>query len=156
MEPVLLLEEKLECPYCKLNTLSHKSYLHEIPTGLIQIEVFECEKCGFKIRDVRDFEEKAHIKIEIEIKNETDLNIIIYKSKMAKIKIPELGIEIEPGLEPQSSITTVEGILEEILDKIGPYLNEEKRDELEKAKMGKIKFKIIIEDPSGLSFIKNN
>jgi zinc finger protein len=52
-------------------------------------------------------------------------------------------------------LTTIEGILEIILDQLGDSCKEEKCKKLEDAKNGKIPFTLIINDESGLSFIQS-
>ncbi|MEM0173641.1 MAG: hypothetical protein QXV69_04580 [Sulfolobaceae archaeon] len=152
MEPILLSEEILRCPLCN-SELSHKSYVYDSGiTGLLLIEIFECKVCGFRIRDVKPFEVKGKVRIEYKVKSPEDINLIVYRSAYAKISIPELGIEIE-SIDSKGVITTIEGIFEEILERIGNEIGE-KKVEIEKAMKGEIEYTIIIEDPMGQSFIR--
>jgi len=154
VEPILLSEETLKCPVCN-GSLSHKSYIYDSGvTGLLLIDVFECKSCGFRIRDVKPFESGNPIRIEYKVKTPEDVNTIVYKSAYAKLIIPELGIEVEP-IDAKGIITTIEGLFEYILDKIGE-VSEEVISKITKAMKGEIEYTLIIDDPSGQSFVRKN
>ncbi|BFI75048.1 ZPR1 zinc finger domain-containing protein [Sulfurisphaera ohwakuensis] len=154
-EPKLLYEGKHICPVCHKETLVIKEYVYEAPkVGKLELSVWECENCGFRVRDVKPFETLTPIKLEYKIETENDLNTIVYRSAFASIIIPELGVEITAGSAYQGIITTVEGILEIIIDQINEC-NEKTCKDIFEAKEGKKPFTLIIEDPSGLSFIQS-
>ncbi len=156
MMPVLIYEETLQCPICKRDTLKHSEYVYDSgPGGVLNITVFSCSNCGFNEKFVKPFEESKPIEIRFEVKSEDDLNVLVYRSPTAQLEIPELGISTEPGELYQGIITTVEGLLEDIIDTIGDFCDEECIKKLQDAKEGKIKFTIVLQDPSGLSFVRS-
>lgn len=155
-EPKLIFEETLVCPVCKKNSLKARDYLYETPnTGKLVLSNWVCEECGYRFRDVKPYETYEPKIIELKVEDVEDLNIIVYRSAFAKIIIPELEIEVDPAGASQGYITTVEGILEIILDEIGDYCDENCLNKINSAMNGEMKFSLIIEDESGLSFIKS-
>lgn len=96
-----------------------------------------------------------------------DLNRQIIKSDFASLKIPEIEFEI-PELTQKSILTTVEGVLERISENIqsdiqlrqqyDPELCDKLKDFLIKVnelRLLRKPFHLIIDDPSGESFIQN-
>ncbi|WP_338603485.1 ZPR1 zinc finger domain-containing protein [Sulfolobus tengchongensis] len=155
-EPKIIFEELLICPVCKTKSLKAIDYLYDAhDAGKLVLSNWYCENCGYRFRDVKPYETREPKIIELKIENENDLKTIIYRSAFAKIIIPELGIEIEPAGVSQGYISTVEGVLEILLDEVGGYCDEECENRIKKAMEGKITFTLIIEDEAGLSFIKS-
>ena len=154
-EPKLLYEGKHICPVCNRETLIVREYIYEAPkAGKLLLSVWECESCGFRVRDVKPFETLSPIRIEMKVEGKEDLNTFVYRSAFANVIIPELGVEITAGAGYQGVITTIEGILEIVIDQITDC-NEETCKDIFKAKEGEKPFTLIIEDPSGLSFVQS-
>ncbi|WP_069284733.1 ZPR1 zinc finger domain-containing protein [Saccharolobus sp. A20] len=156
-EPKLLFEETLTCPVCKKNTLHARDYLYEVPiAGMLILSNWVCENCGYRFRDVKPYETNKPKLIKYKVENKDDLKTIVYRSPFGKIIIPELELEIEPASASQGYITTVEGILEIVLDQIESYCDDNCMNMINNAMDGKISFTLMIEDESGLSFIKSD
>jgi len=156
MEPKLIFEEKLKCPICGKNTLIAKDYLYESKnTGKLILSNWVCSNCSYNYRDVKPYETYTPKKIELKIENENDLNTLVYRSAFASMFIPELDVEVTPMAGSQGIISTVEGLIEAIIDNLGSLCDENNCKSLYKAKNGELTFTLIIEDPSGLSFIKS-
>lgn len=154
-EPKLLYEGKHICPVCHKETMIIREYLYEAPkVGKLELSVWECESCGYRVRDVKPFETLTPIRIEYKVESENDLNTFVYRSAFATILLPELGVEVTAGTAYQGVLTTIEGLLEIIIDQIMDC-NENSCKEIFDAKRGKKQFTIVIEDPSGLSFIQS-
>ena len=153
---------KIKCPRCDYE-FQVSEYMYEIPlVGKILISTGKCGECGYKYSDVRALESKGPQKLTLEVKSLEDLNALVIRASSATIKIPELGVEIKPGPASQGYITTVEGILDRVLQVItmlkgDPEVNEKERSKREelirKAMEGKINFTLIIIDPEGVSRI---
>ena len=43
-----------------------------------------------------------------------DLRVVVYRSPQARVVIPEIGAEIEPGEISDGEVTTVEGVVTRI------------------------------------------
>lgn len=154
-EPKLLYQGKHICPVCHKETFVIKEYLYEAPkVGKLELSVWECENCGYRVRDIKPFETLSPIRLEMKVNGKEDLNTFVYRSAFASVFIPELGVEITAGTAYQGVVTTIEGILEIIVDQIEDC-NEKTCKDLFEAKEGEKPFTLIIEDPSGLSFIQS-
>jgi zinc finger protein len=135
---------------------------HEIPFfGGVMESVAHCSSCGYRHTDVMVLEENEPVRYILKIDKE-NISTRVVKSGRATIKIPELGIEITPGIESEGYISNVEGVLvriEDVLTMIKKWKKEKayKADELlekiKRVKEGKAKITLIIEDPSGNSAI---
>jgi len=154
-EPKLIYEGRHICPVCHRETFVIREYIYEAPkVGKLELSVWECESCGYRVRDIKPLETFSPIRIEMKVERKEDLNTFVYRSAFANLYIPELGIEVTAGSAYQGVITTIEGILEIIIDQISEC-DEEKCKDIFKAKEGEKPFTLIIEDPSGLSFIQS-
>jgi zinc finger protein len=122
-----------------------------------------CE-CGYKYSDVIVPEAKEGMRYKIKVCNFT-LSARVIKSSSATIKIPELEVEVIPGVSSQGFISNVEGVLLRIEEaaKIAKEWNKGDKEKLEKcekiiealeeARAGKRELTLIIEDPTGNSAI---
>nr|CAG4637037.1 EOG090X06TU [Ceriodaphnia reticulata]SVE72958.1 EOG090X06TU [Ceriodaphnia reticulata] len=130
---------------------------------------FECDHCGFKNNEVQSgdkIQEKGAL-IHCSISSLKDLNRQVIKSDYATVKIPEIDFEIPPQSK-RGEITTVEGILNRCiagLEQDQPVRKALDPDSAEKidafiqvlieTKTLKKPFTIVIDDPSGNSYVEN-
>nr|SVE76406.1 EOG090X06TU [Daphnia longispina] len=130
---------------------------------------FECEHCGFKNNEVQSgdkIQEKGAL-IRVSITSTRDLNRQVIKSDYATVKIPEIEFEIPPQSK-RGEITTIEGILSRCiagLEQDQPVRKALDSDSAEKieafiqvltdTKKCEKPFTIVIDDPSGNSFVEN-
>ena len=166
-EPVKLHEEVTKCPVCGKETLHLTAYVYEVPmVGSVTMTVGKCTSCGFTFRDVRVAEEKQPQRLILEVEKPDDLNILVVRAPSATVKVSGLveegDLEMKPGPIADGFITTVEGVLhrfKEILDFLceEPEVDREKcmkvKRALEEAIEGKRRFRLILEDPEGVSAI---
>jgi len=155
----------IKCPVCKKEELELKELEYNVEYfGKVLLLTEICKNCGFKHSDVYQLESKEPCLIKACIECEEDLSMKVIKSSNATIRIPEFGINIYPGPSSNGFISNIEGLLErieEILDFLSFTSNDEGKqkrckeliEKIKKARDGKIKFTIIIEDPSGNSAI---
>lgn len=161
MEPHKIFSVVGRCPACGSENLDMSAYTYEIPHfGEVIIEVRKCSNCGYRKSDVSTLKQGGDVKIIFPVKNQEDLNALVIKSSTATIEIPELGVEIFPGPAAQGYITTIEGLLERILENTPSECFEENNScnefvkKVKKAMNGEISFTIILTDPHGKSTIK--
>nr|CAG4649358.1 EOG090X06TU [Scapholeberis mucronata]SVE93639.1 EOG090X06TU [Scapholeberis mucronata] len=130
---------------------------------------FECDHCGFKNNEIQSgdkIQEKGMI-IQCTISSTQDLNRQVIKSDFATVKIPEIDFEIPPQSK-RGEITTVEGILNRCvagLEQDQPVRKALDSDAAEKidafiqvlinTKKLEKPFTLVVDDPSGNSFIEN-
>ncbi len=124
----------------------------------------KCE-CSFRFADTMILSSKEPVSYELLVETPEDLNARVIRSTSGTIRIPEMGIVIEPGTVSESYITNIEGILqrvEDVLITASKWVQEDNEKfsrsqellcMLEEVIEGKKKITVIIEDPLGNSAI---
>lgn len=150
------------CPRCGAD-IKISEYLYNAPlVGMVILASGTCDRCGYNYRNVRAAESHGPQRLKLYIDEPEDLNIIIVRASSASLYIPEFGISIEPGPASEGFITTVEGILNRIMNVLKMLENDEDvdpkklmevEDKLIKAMKGETPFTLIIRDPDGVSRI---
>src|SRR5579875_2763372 len=158
-------ETSTECPACGRN-LFFIFYRTRISyEEAIEIETYFCKNCLYKTTKVNGIENYGHKKLVLNIRNSSDLRTVVYRSPDAKIEIPEFFAEITPGEMSTGEITTVEGILNRLLDKLDLFDDEDADPETIDALREKISgtiggngtpFTLVVDDPSGRSKINSS
>lgn len=155
------------CLNCRKNGIT-RILLTSIPYFKeVAIMSFQCKHCNTinnELQSVSDIQEKG-VRYKVRCQKDEDLQRQIVKTEWSEIKIPEIDFEVkrQPGL-----VTTVEGILERTeagikqMMELNPKMNEEKREKVKAflAKLMKCKlmmedFTLIIDDPSGNSYVQS-
>jgi len=130
---------------------------------------FSCPHCGFSNNEIQSggrIQEQG-IRIEVTIKTSRDLSRQVVKSDYASVTVPEIELTIPQGSQ-KGEITTVEGIISRTkagLEQEQPvrlHMDPEGHKQIEEYVL-KIQelldndrtFTLIIEDPSGNSFVEN-
>lgn len=105
------------------------------------------------------------MRYEILVETSEDLDARVIRSTSGTIRIPEMGVTIEPGSVSESYITNIEGVLQRIRDVLitasrwvqgdeeKSSRSEELLSMLEDVIEGKRKITVIVEDPLGNSAI---
>ncbi len=161
MEPQKIFSSVGKCPVCNSENLEISTYVYEVPYfGKILIEVWTCSVCGYRKSDIGTLEHGGEVRIVFPVRERKDLNALVIKSSTASIEIPELGVEVFPGPAAQGYITTVEGLLERILENTPVECFDENNEcnnfvkKIRKAMNNEINFTVILTDPYGKSSIK--
>jgi zinc finger protein len=153
----------INCPVCG-RELRIITTLYDAPFfGKVLLTSIVCE-CGFKHSDAIVSEIKEPTRFTIKINKDT-LYTKVIRSTSGTIRIPEIGVSIEPGPASQAFITNLEGVLmrvEEIVQMARRWNAEDKEkvkicDEILKRIKdtieGKDELTLILEDPFGNSLI---
>ncbi len=151
----------MECPNCS-RQLKLFTQTYNIPYfGMVFQSTFLCS-CGYKFVDIFPFEEKAPARYRVTV-TENELNSRVVKSSTCIIKVPELGVSVDPGPSSEGVITNIEGILRRIEDAVKIAIRwgdkaqkEEGKKILKKLRKvldGKKSVTLILEDPRGFSYI---
>ncbi|KAF4081989.1 hypothetical protein AMELA_G00146560 [Ameiurus melas] len=135
----------------------------------IIISSFACSHCHWtntEIQSAGRIQEQG-VCYTLHIKTKEDLNREVVKTDSATVRIPELDFEI-PAFTQKGALSTIEGLLDrtvagleqdqptrratdpEVADKIDQFIQR-----LKKLKDVEEEFTLIINDPSGNSFIEN-
>ncbi|NJD77363.1 MAG: ZPR1 zinc finger domain-containing protein [Candidatus Methanoperedens sp.] len=150
------------CPLCNKELVTNWVE-QDIPFFGEVMHITSLCECGFRYSDTLIMSQREPVHFEFTVKSMDDLNVRVVRSTSGTIKIPELGVDIEPGPASESFISNIEGVLdrvEEILDMVIRWGEEEKTERAHELKciIGKIKageseVTIVIEDPMGNSAI---
>ncbi len=157
----------IKCPSCANGNIKISKHVHDLPDGDKMLLIkFECNSCSFFKNDVIPLTTNLNPGIfRLRITNEEDLKSKVYRSPLAKLEIPELEMEVEPGPNADFYFTNVEGILfrfktalkiymKDLEDRSLDYLKLIKINEnLKNAIEGKFPFTLIISDLEGGSYI---
>jgi zinc finger protein len=123
--------------------------------------------CGFRHSDTILLTEKEPCRFALEVSTLEDLDARVIRSSSGTLRIPELGIDIEPGYASESYISNIEGVMDRVEGVVifatrsareaGNVESTEKGEAiLEKialAREGKFLLTFVLEDPLGNSLI---
>jgi len=163
----LSLTTKSPCPVCGTE-IEFSWEPSDIPHfGEAMLIAGVCEGCGFRHSDTILLTSKEPSRYVLEVECLEDLDARVIRSCSGTIRIPELGVDVEPGAASESYVTNVEGVLDRIegivefatrtareagaVDKA--LHGEEILEKIASARNGMFKFKLVIEDPLGNSAI---
>ena len=122
-------------------------------------------QCSFRFADTMVLSSKEPMRYEISVETPEDLNARVIRSTSGTIRIPEMGIVIEPGTVSESYITNIEGVLQRVqsvLMTASRWVQEDKEKfarsqelmhMLKEVNEGRKKITVVIEDPLGNSAI---
>lgn len=157
------------CPVCEENGET-KFLFVQIPFYKeVIISSFTCPHCNYsnnEIQSAGEIQPKGQT-ITLKVVNEGDLNRQIIRTDNAKVTIPELDFEIPAGSQ-KGCFTTVEGVITRAIQgleqeqPVRRAMNPEVAEQID-AFVNRLKslllvtnpFTMIIEDPSGNSFLEN-
>lgn len=152
-------EFKMQCPYCG-GDLIVTEIEYDIPIlGKVLIASKRCLKCGYKRNDIVPLEYHGHKRLYFKVEAPEDFEVKVVRSPTAKIIIPELGLELEPGIDAEMFVTNVEGVLQLFLDALGrikaldPQADTTSVEDTLRNTVNQRKgsFTIILEDTNGVS-----
>ena len=160
------LTTKNACPVCSLE-MDFNWETKEIPHfGEAMIIAGVC-CCGYRHCDTILLSQKEPARYTLTISSLEDLDVRVIRSSSGTIRVPELGIDVEPGPASEAYVSNVEGVLTRIRDIVEFAARSareagdiEKTEQggriLENMKMalkGQFNLTVIIEDPLGNSSI---
>lgn len=155
------------CPVCNAE-ITFDWETKDIPHfGEAMVIAGVCESCGFRLSDVILLSQGEPVRYTITIEEVEDLNARVIRSTSGTIRLPELGINVEPGPASDAYISNVEGVLQKVKG-IVAFATKSARDagveentrrgecileRIEQAMNGIGPLTIILEDPLGNSAI---
>ena len=152
------------CPLCHEDLIIHWESDNIPFFGEVMYITALCD-CSFRFTDTMILTQREPVRYEMTIETVEDLNARVIRSTSGTIRIPELGIDVEPGTISDSYVTNIEGVLDRIQNVVITASKWVKDDEekyalsleilkkMNDARLGKQKLTIIIEDPLGNSAI---
>lgn len=155
---------RTQCPLCHKEIIMNWER-DEIPYFGDIMYITACCDCSFRFTDTMILSQKEPVRYEISIEGPEDIYAKVVRSTSGTIRVPELGIVVEPGSVSESYITNVEGVLDRILNVVvsaTKWVSDEPekyehglqlQEMIHEAIDGKRKLTMIIEDPLGNSAI---
>ncbi len=151
------------CPSCS-KEIEYLYQTENIPYfSDILIVSANCLSCGYRYVDTQLLKSAEPCRYEFFLSGAEDLSVRVIRSMTGTIKIPELGVQIDPGPACHGFVTNVEGVLDRIENVVRGTLiwaeSEEREnattllDQIARARAGVFPCTLIIEDPSGNSAI---
>jgi zinc finger protein len=151
------------CPICGKDLKIFVS-TYDVPFfEKILLTSISCE-CGFKHADSIVVGEKEPTRLKIKVRRDNLFTKVI-RSTSGTIRIPELGVSIEPGPASQAFVTNLEGILRRIEDIVRIAMRWNESDEIKVKRCewilkkiqetidGEEELTLVLEDPFGNSLI---
>ena len=106
----------MKCPVCGKNGIVQNQSTLEIPHfGELFISTLICSDCGYRHTDVMPTGKREPSRYTYRFRDEKGLSVRIVRSGSSTVKIPELGVSIDPGVAGEGYVTNIEGLLERIL-----------------------------------------
>lgn len=153
----------MECPVCgsELTLMTDTYYAPHF--GELFLSSAACE-CGFKYSDSFSLDTKEPIRYKMEIR-EDNLSTKVIRSTSGTVRIPEIGIDLEPGPASQGFITNLEGVLRKMENvvQVAKGWNSDNYKKMKKCDWildqinetidGDTKLTLVLEDPLGNSVV---
>lgn len=153
------------CPSCGRPGLVMRSLALDLPYfgEALQTTVL-CPACAFRHADLLLTKEGAPVRYELEVRSAEDLSARVVRSASGTIRIPELGVRVEPGPAAEAFVSNAEGVLHRVRDIVGIATRSADTDaerrkgertltRIDEMIGGRRPFTLILEDPSGNSAI---
>ena len=153
------------CPFCNKNTMVLIEEEKDIPYfGKCYLMSMRCDSCNYYKSGIESIDKKDPVKYTFTVKDKKDLNVRIVKGSEAIVKIPELRMSVESGVNSIAYISNVEGVLRRFKKIIEDQRDSAEDDSVKKnaknllkklwkVENGEMEIRIIIEDSSGNSAI---
>ena len=157
------------CPACRKTGLEFTQEQVDLPYLGESLEtMLRCEACGYRHVDFILTAVKDPTRFSFRVTHEDHMSVRVVRSGSGTIRIPELGISIEPGVASEAFISNVEGVLvriERVLGQLGRDAEEsgdrdalvrvqELQDLFNRMRLGTADpVTLILEDPFGNSAI---
>lgn len=109
--PRSIIDEAI-CPGCDGRGLEYTTEAVDLPYLGKSLEILlRCDKCGYRHTDFVLTEHRAPTRYSYLVSKADDMMVRVVRSSSGTIRIPELGISIEPGVSSEAFISNIEGIL---------------------------------------------
>jgi zinc finger protein len=154
------------CPACNQIGIEYNSEQIELPyLGESMETMMRCLACGWRHTDFILTDMKEPTRHMMMVTEEDDMMVRVVRASSGTIRIPELGVTVEPGVASDAFITNIEGILVRIEGILKQLYNDADEDEprakiealqqvMQDMRVGKAApVQVIIEDPHGNSAI---
>ena len=160
------LTTNASCPICSVEMQFNWETVNIPHFGEAMVIAGVCD-CGFRHNDTILLTQKEPVRFTLQLTSVEDLDARVIRSSSGTLRIPELGVDIEPGFASDSYVSNVEGVLERIEGVVSfatrsareaenlesVRRGEDILDKIKLARNGRFPLTLIIEDPLGNSAI---
>lgn len=156
------------CPACQKFSVDYTAAELDVPYfGGILEAVFICVECGFRHSDVIVGRTREPTRWTFVTRSADDMSVRVARSTSCTVRIPELGVLIEPGPASDAFVSNVEGLLVRVEAVLGQLLRDAEADEARRAceerlrqiqevRDGRLSVTVVLEDPFGNSLIAHD
>lgn len=153
------------CPACGKAELDYTSADLDIPHFPQSMQlIFDCAACGFRHSDFLLGSLKEPTRFRYAVAGADDMMVRVVRSTSGTIRIPELGILIEPGPASDAYVSNIEGVLVRVESVVTQLMRDadapdqksaaqRRLADIQRARDGRFPFTFILEDPFGNSAI---
>lgn len=128
--PRSVIEEAI-CPSCDGRGLEYTTEAVDLPYLGKSLEILlRCEACGYRHNDFVLTEHREPTRYSYLVSKADDMMVRVVRSSSGTVRIPELGISIEPGISSEAFISNIEGILVRVERVLFQLLADADTDEL--------------------------
>ncbi|HUL62538.1 MAG TPA: ZPR1 zinc finger domain-containing protein [Methanocella sp.] len=153
----------IHCPVCHC-ALELRWHQDDIPYFGEVMEISTVCACGFRYADTLILGQKEPTRHSLKVATAEHLCTRVIRSTSGTVRIPEWGLDIEPGPASEAYVSNVEGILDRVEGVVAMARKwAEKEEEVQRAdallaeiyaaRGGRARFTLVIEDPLGNSAI---
>ncbi len=160
-----LIEDAI-CPACNSKGMEYNAEQIDLPyLGQSLETMLRCDECGYRHTDFVLLDTKDPMRFSYRVTAADDMMVRVVRSGSGTIRIPELGIEIEPGMASEAFITNIEGIIVRV-ERVLDQLHRDAEDDESRAKIEALQavfaamregkanpVTLVLEDPFGNSAI---
>lgn len=154
------------CPSCDGRGLEHTTEAIDLPYLGKSVEIMlRCLACGYRHNDFVLTNHREPTRYTYLITKESDMSVRVVRSSSGTVRIPELGISIEPGISSEAFVSNIEGIIVRVERVLAQLLRDADSDDVRARihdlvdtfaalRLGKgPAITVILEDPFGNSAI---
>ena len=161
--PATILD--VQCPACGEKKLEYTVERLDKPHfGEALQTTLVCGGCNYKTTDTLIVNERDPVHYEIDVTSEDDMMVRVIRSTSGTIRLPDLGVTVEPTPLSESFVSNIEGVLERVKEVLGQavegaetggqkMLGKRLVEAIELIRAGKEKTTVVIDDPFGNSAI---
>ncbi len=119
--PRTTIEEAI-CPSCDARGLEYTTEMVDLPYLGKSLQILlRCLTCGYRHHDFVLTEHREPTRYTFTVAKGEDMSVRVVRSGSGTVRIPELGVSIEPGIASEAFVSNIEGIfvrVERVLDQL--------------------------------------
>jgi zinc finger protein len=122
--------EDAVCPSCDGKGLEYTAEPVELPFMGTSLEIMlRCDRCGYRHTDFVLTEHREPTRYSYAVSKADDMMVRVVRSSSGTIRVPELGITVEPGVASEAFVSNIEGILVRVERVLAQLLRDAEDDE---------------------------